>query len=304
MMAFLLTSHSVALSFSGLQTLPLRLTPLPSARCTCNIMQTHSDWAENLITELEGAADLAQRGGAISDVLRKAKQAAAAGAQAAREADEEMNARLKAAEERAAKALKERDVANARATAAEASITRASEALEESKRQLAEAESTLDRYKKAAAEEMGRLDDAFEFEQDRVRNLQKALEEQKRALKEAQTESKLANAREATASAEAAASKREKSEVELRLEEERQLLEGCLVDARSERDALLCRALVAESKIGRKRRAVRNLVSASAERIRKIPNQLRSLTWSGRNDNDSTRSRSNAGRATTSATGS
>ena len=55
----------------------------------------------------------------------------------------------------------------------------------------------------------------------------------------AEREAKLAAARAASTAADVNAVKREKSEVEIRLEEERMILEGCLLDANSERDALL-----------------------------------------------------------------
>ena len=48
-------------------------------------MRSPSDWTEQLLAELEEAAELAQRGGTVSDVLREAKAAAERGAIAARE---------------------------------------------------------------------------------------------------------------------------------------------------------------------------------------------------------------------------
>lgn len=269
-------------------------------RCGAAVLQSHEDWAENLIRELEGAADLAQRGGAISDVLRQAKTAAAVGAEAARQADKEMKAKLVAAEEKTARAYSERDAAIARASAAEAATSRATEALAETEQALAEAKGNLETFKKEAAKEMGKLDDAFEFEQNRVAALERALKEQKRALKQAQTEAKLAAAREASASANAAATDRERTEVELLLEEERKLLEGCLVDARTERDALMCRLRIAEQKVGVKRRAVRNFVAGTTSRLRKLPSQIRSLKWSG---SESKTSSSHGARRTMGAAG-
>ena len=75
-----------------------------------------------------------------------------------------------------------------------------------------------------------------------------------------------------------------KTEMELRLEEERLVLESCLteatkerdeledhlLEATSERDELMNRALSAEAKFGRKRRAVRSFVSESTARVRKL----------------------------------
>jgi len=297
----LLVSLSVTSSFSSAATAPSKRRQRLALPGRASCIKSQADWASKLIDELEDAAKLAQRGGAISDVLRKARSAAATGAEAAKEADKEMTRRLAVAEERAAKALMERDAANARATAAESAMTQASDALKETERALAEAEANLDRYKSEAAAAMGQLDDAYEFEQDRVNALRKALEEQKRALKEAKRESQLAAAREASASADAANVKREKTEVELRLEEERQLLEGCLVDAKSENDALLCRALVAEARIGKKRRAVKNFVKDSKKRLSKLPDQIRNIKWSG--DAES-RQRAAGGSARSAAAGS
>ena len=281
----LTTLHATASFRSAGLGVPVRMNPLQCKRCEADsrilALASHEDWAEKLIDELEGAAELAQRGAAISDVLRQAKAAAAAGAEAAREADKEMKAKLRAAEEKTAQAMAERDAAITRASAAEAATSRASEALAETEEALKEARDKMEAYKKEAAKVMGQLDDAYEFEQDRVAKLQQALEENKKALKAALTEAKLAAAREASAAANVEASNREKSEVELKLEEERKLLEGCLVDARTENDALLCRVRIAESKIGRKRRAVRNFMSDTTSRLRKLPSQIRSLKWHG-----------------------
>jgi len=238
---------------------------------------SHEQWVEKLMLELDDAAELAKRGGTISDVLKKASAAAAEGAQAAKDANARMAAKLQAAEARAATALQERDAAMARVDAAEAARMQASEALEETERQLAEAEERLEQQRREAGEAMGELDEAFEFEQDRVAAMRQALEETKKALKKAQKESELARAREASATAATSAVEREKTEVELRLEEERQLLEGCLVDARSDNEALLCRALVAEQRIGRKRRAVRKFMDEAPSRIRKFTSRLRDI---------------------------
>ena len=79
-----------------------------------------------------------------------------------------------------------------------------------------------------------------------------------------------AQARQATSAADVASLSRDKSSLELRLEEERTLLEGCLVDVQVERDAAMCRALAAEARVGRKRRAVRTFVSTSTARVRKL----------------------------------
>jgi chromosome segregation ATPase len=198
-----------------------------------------ADWTEQLLSELEDAASLAQRGATISDVLRDAKAAAERGAKAAKKADAEVRAKLQSAEERAARAFAERDAATARATVAEAARTVASDTLKDMEHQLATAEEALERTKKQAAQALGELDDAYEHEQDRVQAMRVALEEQKRALKKAEREAKLAAARAASTAADVNAVKREKSEVEIRLEEERMILEGCLLDANSERDALL-----------------------------------------------------------------
>jgi len=235
----------------------------------------HINWTERLIVELEAAEDLAQRGAAVSDVLRAAKKAAEAGAEQAKQEDAKLKAKLIAAEERTVKALAERDAAIARVAVAEDARSQAAQAVDDMKSQLAAAEDKLERQKKEAALAMGELDDAFEFEQDRVAAMRQALEDQKRALKKAEKEAKLAKARESSANADAASVKREKTERERCLEEERLLLEGCLVDAENEKDMLLCRLVAAESKVGRKRRAVRSLVTDTASTFRKLASQLR-----------------------------
>ena len=63
----------------------------------------------------------------------------------------------------------------------------------------------------------------------------------------------------------------------LRLLEERDRLEGCLVDARTPRDAALCRARAAEARIGRKRKAMRQLAAQSAAHVRTTASRLRKL---------------------------
>lgn len=220
----------------------------------------------------------------MSDVLRDARQAAARGAHATKEATAEMSQRMRSAEERAAKAIAERDAAMSRVAAAESARLETSNTLKDMERKLASAEETLERQKREAAHVLGQLDDAYEFEQQRVQAMRQLVEEQKRALKKAEREANLAAAREATASADAAAVKREKTEVETRLEEERLLLQGSLNEVQGslatvqgERDALMFRALAAEAKVGRKRRAVRSFVSASSSRLRRVASRLHSL---------------------------
>ena len=240
-------------------------------------MQSHAEWVDKLIVELDDAADLAQRGGVITDVLRRAKAHARTGADAAGEAEREISARLQAAEARAAKALMERDSAIYRASTAEEALSHANRALKDTERQLAEAEDKLARYKEEASEAMSQLDDAYEHEQDRVASLKKELEHKKRALKEAQRESKLAAAREASARADTRASKQEKSEVELRLEEERQVLEGCLCDVRMERDALMLRCRLAEAKVASEWRAISHPPTPSLTFARCLSSSIHSL---------------------------
>lgn len=270
-----------------------------------HIRMNQAGWTDALISELEDAATLAARGGTVSDVLHKAREAAIAGAQAAREADAKMSSKLRAAEQRASRALVERDAAVRQAARAEAARTTAADALTEMEQALAKAEGALERTKQEAALALGKLEDAHEFEQDRVRAMRMEIEEQKRALKKAEQEARRAAARQATSSADVASLKRERTEMEKMLEEERLVLEGCLLESQNERDALqsglheahkerealLCRALVAEARIGRKRRAVRNLVSTSASSVRKLGSRLAAGTASfGRQAEPPTRS--------------
>ena len=94
----------------------------------------------------------------------------------------------------------------------------------------------------------------------------------------------LAAKREASAQQDALARERQRTAVEIALDEERQLLEGCLVDAQTERETERCRADLAESelaklrlRVGRKRRLVRSAVRHSVSRVRASTEQLMRL---------------------------
>ena len=230
-------------------------------------------WVRRLFDQLDGAEELARRGGTVSDVIKQAKRVAT-------KASTDVREQMQAAEARAVAAEDARDAATARAAAAEREETRAMEELAAMKRELADAKAALDSYKKQAADALGELDDAYEFEQNKVAKMLKQLQEQARLLSLAEGESKKAAAAEAAAKAEAAAlskAKRAVSDSEQALLEERDRLEGCLVDARTQRDEALCRARAAEARIGRKRKAMRRLAAQSAEHVRTTASRLRKL---------------------------
>ena len=248
------------------------------------------EWTQKLLKELENAASMAERGATVSDVLKQAKLAADEGAKAAAEDRAVLSQRVADAESRAAKALRERDDSIARAAAAEDGLAKSKSELDNLRNELSSAQDNLDQLKKDAAEEMGRLDDAFEFEQNRVMQLKREMQMAEMALAKAEKEKKLANLREASAAADAEASAREKTAVELALEEERIQLEGCLVDAQSAQELALCRASEAENeldllrlRVGRKRRVVRNAVRESTTKLNALlanPGQwLSSAPW-------------------------
>lgn len=230
-----------------------------------------ADWAERLDKDLGEAADLARRGGAVSHALLKAREAANEASSAAWESKTAMETEIQAAKDAAARALLEADAAKKRAERAEKAEAAASDAL-------AKVKAELKQGKKEASDIVLQLDDAFERTQDSLRRAQQALKEtEERAVRaEERAEKALAGQPSIIAAAVESAVSVAVSEavgeavgeVEEKARKQLEELEGCLVDAVTERDANLCRAITAEealtvanARIGRKRRMMRDFLA-------------------------------------------